>query len=69
MYLEKNESTGGGRGWHYSTRLSQIEEKLGRQGWDCLQIDNTRELFAIRQERMSPLFDVWWSGRGSVAYL
>jgi hypothetical protein len=51
MYLEKNESTGGGRGWHYSTRLSQIEENLGGRGRDCLQIDNARALFAIRQER------------------
>jgi hypothetical protein len=32
MYLEKNESTGGGRGWHYLTRLSPIEEKFGGGG-------------------------------------
>jgi hypothetical protein len=53
MYLKKNESTVGGRGWHYLTRLSQIEEKFKRAGEQekfGQQRAHALPLFANRQE-------------------
>jgi hypothetical protein len=48
-------------GWHYSTRLSHIEEKFGRPGGGGAVCNSTRA-------RVPPLFEVRWLGQG-LAYL
>jgi hypothetical protein len=66
MYLEKNESTGGGRGWHYSTRLSQIEENFFWGGQEKFGWQGAG-LFAIRQERTRCHY-LRWGGRVRVRW-
>jgi hypothetical protein len=63
-------------GWYYSIRLSQIQEQFGagREIWAAgagtfANQQHARTICNSTRARVLPLFEVRWSGWGSVAYL
>jgi hypothetical protein len=51
-------------GPHYSTRLSQIEEKLGGGGTREIWAAGGETVYNLTRARAAPLFEVRWLGWG-----